>query len=524
MIEQNISIHQAAFEPIETLDELNKFLSSLGTLPESARLGVLTDMNGQNQVLVILEPNFKVSLRLNLPINEKRRALLKLGAVTGIELRHLQGKQLTTNDINTLENLVGVWNQCEGQSTVLAIDELEAFLLRLVDGRNETGRGKGFTKPTLDRVAQDSHGYCMFEGCGENLVVDDLTGYLGNYGYNAHNVASSESGPRGIPYLSALLSDEPNNVLMLCDKHHRLIDKIATVDFNASRLTKMREEFTRSVTRLLEGLSFRPVPVFSILWPIGGHVASEPDERDIANCLSHIKARIAGTLNVLSSNDKSYRRKPESFLNDMNEVVEHEALSIIQQTQKASHKAALFAFGPMPALVGLGACLGNKCEITPMLRYRDGNCWMWPQKRKIDKPYEIKWDGDQLSGTQEATLCIGMTNYTDSMRRQELKLGLPTIKVLAKQMGNAAIPHPHNGLELKADLHTLMQTLFDKYAIQRLHVLICASNAVCVFLGQAFDLYQPDLLVYDFSGDEMEPRLLISYKKTKVELSVPKSV
>ncbi|AWX99668.1 hypothetical protein A8139_06395 [Marinomonas primoryensis] len=285
----------------------------------------------------------------------------------------------------------------------------------------------------------------------------------------------------------------------------------------------MRNDFTKTVDKLLEGLSFQPIPVFSILWPIGGHVLSEPDERDIANCLSRIKARIVGGLNMLSTNERSYRKKPEIFLRDMDEIVESEANSILQQTLRTSHRAALFAFGPMSALVGLGACLGNKCEITPMLRYRDGSCWIWPQELKVEKPYDIKLNADELAETDEVILCIGMTNYTESMKLQAEQLNLPIIEVLAKNMGNAAIPHPDNGHELRSDLHLLLQSLYDEHKIKTVHLLICASNAVCIFVGQAFDLYQPDLLVYDFAGDNMEIRLKITTEKGIIKLNPPYS-
>ena len=39
---------------------------------------------------------------------------------------------------------------------------------------------------------QDSHGRCMFTGCGDRLDIEQLTGMKGNIGYLAHNVASSE--------------------------------------------------------------------------------------------------------------------------------------------------------------------------------------------------------------------------------------------------------------------------------------------------------------------------------------------
>ncbi|PYE30003.1 hypothetical protein DFP83_1331 [Idiomarina fontislapidosi] len=88
-----------------------------------------------------------------------------------------------------------------------------------------------------------------------------------------------------------------------------------------------------------------------------------------------------------------------------------------------------------------------------------------------------------------------------------------------KQMGNAAIPHPDNGLQLRADIHSLLQHLNDQHNVERVHLLICASNAACVFVGQAFDLYQPELIVYDFEGDGMTPSLRISNIRGKVSLT-----
>ena len=42
-------------------------------------------------------------------------------------------------------------------------------------------------------------------------------------------------------------------------------------------------------------------------------------------------------------------------------------------------------------------------------------------------------------------------------------------------------------------------------------MLPCASNAACVYWGQSFDSYHPELVIYDFApkGDCMVPRLRI---------------
>lgn len=520
MTDERLHFHQACFYPIESLDKLTEFLSGIKTSFAWEHVGLLTDERVKNQIYILSSQEFQASFRLNLSDDEIKNALTLIGCGDNIEVRHLQGRNLTQDEYGTIESLLEIWNSCIGQSINLSVNDVADYISSNIEQRLKKGRGKEFTQPTINQVIRDSHGYCMFEGCGDRLDIDYLTGESGNYSYLAHNVASSESGPRGIPYLSEELSNEPANILLLCDKHHRLIDRVARADYPASRLTHMRSEFSINAEKLLEGLSFQPIPVFSVLWPVGGQVVSPPESRDIAGSLSRLRTRIRGSLNNLSDNERRYRAKPERFAKEMDEIVTEEAETIINQTKNYGYRAALFAFGPMPALVGLGASLGNKSEITPMLRYRDGNCWIWPQDSRSERPYEVNWK-NEIGQSSEVTISIALTQFPGAMKTTATALGYPEIEIIAKQMGNAAIPHPENGLELKSELHAILQKLHDQFAVKRVHLLICASNAACVFVGQAFDLYQPALLVYDFDGDEMRAKLSITHVKGKVNLSIP---
>ena len=47
------------------------------------------------------------------------------------------------------------------------------------------------------------------------------------------------------------------------------------------------------------------------------------------------------------------------------------------------------------------------------------------------------------------------------------------------------------------------------YGIKKVHLLVCASNAACVYIGQAIDRLQPEFIVYDFGQEIMEPKLRI---------------
>lgn len=519
---EDIFLHQACLYPLESIEKLNEFLGQIKNLFTWARVGFLTDEGYKNQVFLLLSDEQNASFRLNLPESDMRLAIEQFLVKEKIIYRHLQGAEVTHEDLSSMDTLSKVWLQCKGQSAEISLEEFEQLLSMILNEHLEKqkGRNGSFTTKTLTQVMQDSHGHCMFEGCGERLDIDWLTGRNGNFAYNAHNVGSSVNGPRGIILISEKQSDEPENILLLCDKHHRLIDRVAIADYNAARLTKMREDFVVVAKRLLEGLSYEPIPVFSVLWPVGSYSSSSPELREIAESLSLLKARIQNDRMDIGQNDRILMKRPERLIQDIDEIVKDAAEEILSLSRQNNYKAALFAFGPMPALVGLGALLGNKNEITPMLRYRDGNCWMWPQSTPVDKPYNILLD-DEMPKSREVTLSVSLTAQPESMKNKAAELGLPHIKIEAEVMGNGAIPHPENGNRLKADVQRLLQLLRDKYDVKRVHLLICASNAASVFLGQAYDSHQPDILVYDFVDGDMQPRIEISARGGRVSLTRP---
>ena len=81
-----------------------------------------------------------------------------------------------------------------------------------------------------------------------------------------------------LSYLKCFLMN--NNVLLLCDKHHRLIDKVAPSNYDAETLNSMRKAHSEMAQQLLDALAFEPIPVYSVLWPVHGQPASIKLKRD----------------------------------------------------------------------------------------------------------------------------------------------------------------------------------------------------------------------------------------------------
>lgn len=512
--------------PFETLDQVEKHIEELSNGGVVwTDVGILIDQD-HNATLILLLSNECVMavLRINLSIENNSTVIVRLLPKKGkVIYRSLQGKYFSEDEIRSLADLNDIWKKAVYQSVNLTPAKVKEFFKRLESNSKTKGRGKNFTAATKRSVIRYSHGRCMFEGCGEDLQFDDLTGTSGNFSYLAHNVASAEDGERGIMVMSNDLSDSPENVLLLCDKHHRLIDKVAAVNFPAHLLSKMRRDFGISVNKLLNGLSYQPISAYSILWPVHKQVISGPSDLEISQCFESVKCRLRHQINDLSDNEAILRKSDlDSVWSIMPNAIEVSAETILQQTHHERYKAGLFAIGLPPALIALGAKIGNKNNIIPMLRYRDGNRWMWPADKPNGKFYTISGVNKLSSSETDVILIFAFTAEPKMLNTAANEISARTqakiVTVRANNMGNGTLAHPDDGFLFTADMQKLLHKLKDKHNVNRLHLLTCASNAACVFLGMSFDNYHPELLIYDFFGDSMAPRIAVVSHENKCNI------
>lgn len=504
------TIRQTLDAPLTSIDLVKDHASSLAELVTWDALGVLFDQNYEAVVITFLENNVVIAAsRICLPEEHIETAMNAYApAYQTIALGCREGHSLAREEITDLSALTENW--LKAQKTIATSTEVATFYQRVADKVLERGRAVNITKETSRRVWFESHGRCMFEGCGKDLTLDPQTGQRANFAYEAHNVAASESGPRGIMYLSSSLANDPNNILLLCDIHHRLVDGIAKADYPAERLTDMRQRFCNDANTLLDVLQRPCIPAFCISWPVHRQVISAPSDLQIAQALMPIGVRIDGQLRRLNDNEKVLRDlEQDQVWLLMPKTIDNAANDILAQTHTDSYRAALFAMGLMPALIALGAKLGNKNEITPMLRDRESGLWYWPKNESQGTFYKIEGLSELGDDVIDVTLELAFTSRPKPMIETTASLGYPVVSIIANEPCNGSLAHPVDGYRFRQHMQELMHTLSNNHGVNRVHLLPCASNAACIFFGQAFDSYHPELYIYDFVGSEMCPRLKV---------------
>ena len=511
------TVLQTLEPPMTSLDAVKDHTAAVRALVSWDRVGVLMDEGPQAIIMLLLGGDRVVSaLRFCLSVSESVDALkLYDGGGAPMKLRCWQGHVMTGEQTRNLAELTTVWSISIGRSADEAEEDWLSFFSDIDRDSRKAGRGNGIGTATRNQVLLDSHGRCMFTGCGADLTKDPVSGVLGNFATLAHNIAASEGGTRGTLYLSGALANDPENILLLCETHHRLVDKVATVDYPAATLLEMRRRFCAAASELLDALALTPIPAFCVAWPVHQQRVALPSSRQAARALKPIGARLDGHLRTVSDNETALRSLEGEVLWDvLATTLERTADNILYQAHGDGYRAALFAMGLMPALVALGAMLGNKCDITPMLRYRENGLWYWPANEPRGEFFTVKGLSQLSDREGEACVLLGLTAIPKPMRSTAESLGMGVVSVVASAefLGNGALGHPDDGASFRQRMQELLHRLGDAHGVRRVHVLPCASNAACVCFGQAFDSYHPELVIYDFApeGRSMLPRLRVT--------------
>ncbi len=523
---KDMTVLQTREPPMTDLDAVRGHAAAVGAFVTWNSVGVLIDDGPQAIVTLLLDGETVVAAsRFCLPAAQSVQALQAYGhGMTGQgELRCWESHTITSEQTQNLIDLTRAWKEASGQRKALNDEQWQMFFDRVERDDREMGRGPGISAATRHQVLLDAHGRCMFDGCGADLTQDPVTGVRGNFATLAHNVASSEGGTRGMLYLSHALADDPDNILLLCETHHRLVDKVAKADYPAAALSAMRRRFCEEATELLDALALAPTPAYCVAWPVHRQRIALPSSQQVARALMPIGARLKGSVRTVNDNEAVLRGLDgERLWAAMCTTVDQTAGDILQQAHGAGYRAALFAMGLMPALIALGAKLGNKCEMTPMLRYRENGLWYWPAHEPRGEFYSI--DGLSSLSEQEGEICLqlGFTAVPESMRSTAKSLGKSVVSVIAdtEYLGNGALGHPDDGASFRQRMQELLHRLRDAHGVHTVHVLPCASNAACVFFGQAFDSHHPDLVIYDFAseGNGMAPRLRVTNVNNECEV------
>lgn len=247
-------------------------------------------------------------------------------------------------------------------------------------------RGRSPSQKTRILVWGRAAGRCQYHGCGKRLDGDLVTGDLAkNHAYLAHIIASDPGGERGHPVLSHQLADAPDNLMLMCDPHHREIDDPAKIDrYTVDVLKEMKRANEERIERLLENPNATPAHILRIAAAIGDNETAVP----LRDCIEAMRPEFTPAdrrpidikIRDIAQKDSDSDYYPV-VIDALRKKIEREIDGRFADGDL--EHLAVFGFAPIPVLMELGRLLSDLSAVSVYGRHREPTPgWAWLNDRE----------------------------------------------------------------------------------------------------------------------------------------------
>jgi len=223
-----------------------------------------------------------------------------------------------------------------------------------------------------------SGGRCEYEGCNKVLYTDMLTKKTSNNAYIAHIVADEPNGPRGDAERSNQLSNKISNLMLLCDEHHRLIDKVDVIGHPESLLLGMKKKHEDRISRQT---SISPNMSSEIIL-YGANIGKHNSPLFYQTACE----TISPDYYPASENAIELGLKNAPFTDDTNTYWITEETNLCEQFNLKikpklmignTNHYSVFALAPQPLLIKFGVLLNDLNNLKIYQKHREPSTWKW---------------------------------------------------------------------------------------------------------------------------------------------------
>lgn len=203
-------------------------------------------------------------------------------------------------------------------------------------------------------------GRCMYRGCNKSLYQDIITKRNFNQSYIAHIIADVPGGPRGDTKRSPLLKDNISNLMLLCDTHHRLIDKEDVAGHPEPFLSEMKKEHEDRIERATGISTNMQSHILTYKANVGVHTPELSYDTAREFLLPEYLPAVSDIIDLSLSNSLQRDRDATFWSIEVENLQKQFDRKLLQNFTKGEIKhLSIFAFAPIPLLIKLGTLIND---------------------------------------------------------------------------------------------------------------------------------------------------------------------
>lgn len=365
------------------------------------------------------------------------------------------------------------------------------------------GRGPSPGEVTKRELWARSAGVCQYPGCGEALYRSRTLPWRPiNLGEAAHNVAASPKGPRGDFDRSTVLSDDPDNLLLLCPTHHKIADRLPE-DYREATLRQWKEQHESAVRHAASTAGKVARPLIVQATQIGGHHIHIESRAVVRGLLgdgwvpTDAPYRVSLDTQSQPDGDRHYWSRQVNTLRD--------EIRLCRRGMMQAHAdapIAVAALAEMPALIALGHALGDKNPLVIQQFTRHNGSWGFQAPESEPLQFEFDIPGQPIT-ERGVAIRLGLTAPIDDQRvHATVGFEVPIVDFRTSETGTEIV---RSAATITAFRHAVRDCLNEIEArIPRtvpIHVFPAMPASLCVALGSCvMPKVANPLIIYDAKG------------------------
>lgn len=281
-------------------------------------------------------------------------------------------------------------------------------------GKNSSKKAKrNYSNETVVKLWVRSSGRCEFNGCNEYLLTDSLSLDDSNFSNIAHIVALNLIGQRGYDSLPSEKRNEVENLMLVCTKHHHLIDdKNLVKKYPTEKLHQMKQIHEERILRLTGIKPGEKTFVISFKAKIAGEVVQiQSDQIESAvypRYLMEKKPLEIDLTNLPDAEDENSWTIGMKMISEALAKYYHPGV-----TSGTIGHVSIFGLAPIPLLMFMGNQLSNKVTTDLYQCHRNPEGWSWKTDgNTIKYKTQILKLGDDNSKVALVLSLSGSTAFT----------------------------------------------------------------------------------------------------------------
>lgn len=371
-------------------------------------------------------------------------------------------------------------------------------------------------------------GRCEYPGCNEYLLQDSLTTKSQNFGEMAHNVGKKKTkeSPRGINTLSLIDRSKAQNHLLLCSKHHKLIDSKEFLDFyTIEELRKYKEDHEARIKYLTSLSDSRKSIVLRMMNKIHQDcvlISNEEIVDALWKCANRYPEYLLNTHNNLEINlsdlpdirDTAYWK---TAITKIDQIFEQQ---IFPQIGKLINHLSIFAIAPIPLLIYLGAKLGDKIRMDIYQKqFNAEEDWVWCKGGRIARFHFNKIKGNGSNSKIAIILSISGKVAIDSLPK-DVKDNFIIYEFYPKNISpnRDIIQNKESLVSFKKVYQQMLREIEATHGILKELILFPAVPiSISIFCGRGLlKALSPKVLIYDLINKKFQKAITLNLTKLKL--------